>query len=94
MKISKLDSFRLLSKRIHNPCTPEQIVKELHRKGYHILYAVKILKWKTKEPLPVFMLTFDRTENIQKIYEITDIRSMRVEVTPYRKMKLLPQCKN
>jgi len=40
------------------------------------------------------MLTFDRTENIQKIYEITDIRGMRVEVTPYRKTKLLPQCKN
>ena len=40
------------------------------------------------------MLTFDRTENVQKIYEITDIRGMRVEVTPYRKTGLLPQCKN
>jgi hypothetical protein len=40
------------------------------------------------------MLTFDRTENIKKIYEITDIRGMRVEVTPYRKPTLLPQCKN
>jgi len=51
-------------------------------------------KMETKEPLPVFMLTFDRTENIKKIYEITDIRGMRVEVTPYRKTTLLPQCKN
>jgi hypothetical protein len=40
------------------------------------------------------MLTFDRTENIKKIYEISDIRGMRVEVTPYRKTGLLPQCKN
>jgi hypothetical protein len=55
---------------------------------------VNILKWKTKEPLPVFMLTFERTENIQKIYEITAIGGMKVEVTPYRKTKLLPQCKN
>jgi hypothetical protein len=55
---------------------------------------MNILKWKTKEPLPVFMLTFDRTENIQKIYEITDIRGMGFEVTPYRKTYLLPQCKN
>jgi hypothetical protein len=55
---------------------------------------VNILKWKTKEPLPVFMLTFERTENIKKIYEITAIRGMKVEVTPYRKTKVLPQCKN
>lgn len=40
------------------------------------------------------MLTFDRTENIKKVYEITDVRGMRVEVTPYRKTTLLPQCKN
>jgi hypothetical protein len=37
------------------------------------------------------MLTFDRTENVKKIYEITDIRGKRVEVTPYTKMGLLPQ---
>jgi hypothetical protein len=40
------------------------------------------------------MLTFHRTENIQKLHEITDIRGMKVEVTPYGKTKLLPQWKN
>ena len=75
-------------------CNPEQIIQKLRQKGYHILEAVNILKWKTKEPLPIFMLTFDRTENIQKIYEISNIRGMRVEVTPYRKTGLLPQRKN
>lgn len=39
-------------------------------------------------------MTFDRTENINKMYEITDIRGMRVEIAPYRKTKLLPLCKN
>jgi hypothetical protein len=56
----------------------------LHQKAYHILETVNVLKWKSKEPLPMFMLT-DRTENIPKIYEISNIRDMRVEVTPYRK---------
>jgi hypothetical protein len=46
--------------------TSDQIVQELRQKGYQIIDAVNILKWKTKEPLPIFMLTFDRTENIQK----------------------------
>jgi hypothetical protein len=86
--------IRVIVKKLHSSCSPEQIVQELRRKGYQILDAVNILKWNTKEPLPVFMLTFERTENIQKIYEITAIRGMKVEVTPYRKTKLLPQCKN
>ena len=86
--------IRVIVKKLHSSCTPEQIVQELRRKGYQILDAVNILKWNTKEPLPVFMLTFERTENIQKIYEISAIRGMKVEVTPYRKTKLLPQCKN
>jgi hypothetical protein len=37
------------------------VVQELRQKGYKIIDAVNILKWKTKEPLPMFMLTFDRT---------------------------------
>jgi hypothetical protein len=85
--------IRVVVKKLLSTCKPEQIVQELRQKGYHILEAVNILKWKTKEPLPIFMLT-DRTENIPKIYEISNIRGMRVEVTPYRKTGLLPQCKN
>ena len=70
-------------------CWTRQMPEEIK-----IIDAVNILKWKTKETLPVFMLTFDRTENINKIYEITDIRRMRVEITPYRKSKLLLRGKN
>ena len=55
-------------KRINKSCTPEQTVQDLRQRRYKIIDAVKILKWKTKAPLPVFMLTFDRTENINKIY--------------------------
>jgi hypothetical protein len=85
---------RVVVKKLHSSCTSDKIVQELRQKGYQIIDAVNILKWKTKESLPIFMLTFDRTENIKIIYEITDIRGMRVEVTPYRKTKLQPQCKN
>jgi len=86
--------IRVVVKKLHSSCKPDQIVHELRQKGYHILDAVNILKWQTKEPLPIFMLTFDRTENVKKIYDITAIRGMRDEVTLYRKTGLLPQCKN
>jgi len=40
--------IRVIVKKLHNSCTPEQIVQELRRKGYQILDAVNILKCKTK----------------------------------------------
>lgn len=86
--------IRVVAKKLHKTCKPEQIVQELNHRGYKIINAVNILKWKTKEPLPVFMLTFDNSENINKIYEITHIRGMKVDIVPLRKSKLLPQCKN
>ena len=86
--------IRVIFKGILTLCTPEQTVQDIRQRRYKIIDGVNILKCKTKEPLPVFMLTFDRTENINKIYEVPDIRGMRVENSPYRKTKLLPQCKN
>ena len=86
--------IRVVVRKLHSSCTPDQIVHDLRQNGYQIIEAVNILKWRTKEPLPKFMLTFDRSENIKKMYEITDIRGMRVEAIHYRKTKLLPQCKN
>lgn len=73
---------------------PEEIKKELSAREFKIIEVVNILKWKSKEPLPVFMLTFDNSENINKIYEITEIMGMKIEIHPLRKSILIPQCKN
>jgi hypothetical protein len=42
--------IRVVVKRFHSSYIPEQIVQELRQKGYHILDAVNILKWKLKNP--------------------------------------------
>jgi DNA-binding response OmpR family regulator len=57
--------IRVVVKKLNSSCKPEKIIQELRQKGYHILDAVNILKWKTKEPLPILMLTFNRTDNIK-----------------------------
>jgi hypothetical protein len=80
--------MRVVVKKLHNSCTSEQRVRELCWKGYQVIDAVNVLKWKTKEPLPVFMLTFDRTENIKKIYEITDVRCVQKNDTAIPVQKL------
>ena len=51
------------------------------------------LKWRSKEPLDTFVLTFSADENTNKIYEITSILGSEVEIQPLRKSKLIPQCK-
>ena len=52
-----------------------QIVQDLRQRRYKIIDAVNVMKWKTRDPLPVFMATFYRTENINKIY----IKSLMLE---------------
>jgi hypothetical protein len=47
--------IRVVVKRLHSSCKPEQIVQKLRKEGYHIPDAVNILKWKTKEPIPIFV---------------------------------------
>ena len=58
--------IRVIVKRIHKSCTSDQIVQDLRQRRYKITDKVNILKYKIKEPLSVFMLTFDRTENFKK----------------------------
>jgi len=42
--------IRVVVKKLHSSCKPDQIVQELRRKGYHILDAVKSSNGKPKNP--------------------------------------------
>lgn len=52
------------------------------------------LKRRTKEPRKMFMLFFRQNEDINKIFAITDIMGVRVEVVPVNKNKLVAKCEN
>src|ERR1044071_1059837 len=43
--------------------------------------------------LPMFILTFDKSEDIKKIYEIKYICHMKVKIEALRASNLIPQCK-
>lgn len=42
----------------------------------------------------MFMLFFRQNEDINKIFAITDIMGVRVEVVPVKKNKLVAKCEN
>jgi len=84
---------KVIARGLHHTCKPELIIGHLQKRGFKALEAVNKLKWKTKQPLNMFMLTFHQNEDVNKIYGITDIMGFRVEIMPIKKSKLVPQCK-
>ncbi|XP_055840787.1 microtubule-associated protein futsch-like [Episyrphus balteatus] len=77
---------------------------EFQKKNYKILDAENIIKkerqQKDKETvvvhrgLPLFILTFDKTEKLEEIYKIKRILSLVVKIEPLKKhTKQVPQCR-
>lgn len=85
--------IRVVAKNLHSSYLPERIVQDLASHGYKIQGAVNKLSWKTKEPLNIFMLSFDKDEDINKIYNIKSILGCKVDIQPLKTSKLIPQCK-
>lgn len=50
--------------------------------------------WKTREPLNMFLATFDSNEDVKKMYEINLILHSVVLIDPVQNSRLIPQCKN
>lgn len=86
-------AIKVMAVNLHHSCYPEEIVKDMRRRGYKLLEATRKLKYKTKQPLNMFMLSFRNDEDVNKIFGITDIMGIRVQIQPIRKSKLVPQCK-
>lgn len=85
--------IKVMAINLHHSCDPEEISREMKRRGYKLLEATKKLKYRTKQPLNMFMLSFRNDEDINKIFSITDIMGIRVQIQPIKKTKLVPQCK-
>lgn len=85
--------IRVMAKKIHHTYDPSRIVDDLKNKGFKITEAVNKLRWKNKEPLDMFMLTFEKDEDLNKIYNIKSILGCKVDIHPIRTTKLVPQCK-
>lgn len=91
--------IRVIVKNLHPTYDVNDIKDDLLDKGLKVLDVHnKIKKKKIGEnyvniPLPLFMLTFDHSEDIKKIYEIKYICHTKVSIEPLRQNKLIAQCK-
>lgn len=46
-------------KNVYHSCDTQSIINDLKDQGFKVLKAFNKLKWKSKEPLDVFLVVFD-----------------------------------
>lgn len=91
---------KVIARGLHPTCNPEKISDNLKELGFNILSVVNLTKKKKvndtqiTDPLPLFMLTFDHSEDIKKVFSITHIVNTRVKIEAIKKQKeQIPQCR-
>lgn len=68
------------------------IISELRERGFKISNVFNKTKFKSKKSLDMFVLTFENTEDINKIYKIGHILDTVVSIESLKLPKLIPQC--
>jgi predicted solute-binding protein len=69
-----------MTRNIHASCSPEDVMADLQNKNFAIMEVSQIWSRKDKTPLPLYMLTFEKKEDIKRIFEIKEILSMKVMI--------------
>lgn len=85
--------IKVVAKYLPHSCQPNSIIDNLVSRGFKALNATNKIKWRTNEPLDMFILTFDSSEDINKIHAIKHVLQCKVEIEPFKSSKLIPQCK-
>lgn len=81
-----------MAKSLSHTCDPKEIIADLKDKGFKVVNVFNKTKYKTKEPLDMFVLSFDNTEDINKIYNIDAILNTKITIEALKLPKLIPQC--
>jgi hypothetical protein len=84
--------IKVMIKNLHHSYQPINILRSLNNQGLHLNTTQK-LKWKTKEPLDMLIVSFHRNTDINKIFNIKTICRAAVTVEPIRTNKLISECK-
>lgn len=91
---------RVIARGLHPNCDIELMQEDLEDQGFNVINVFNLTRKKNLkdkqvvEKLPLFMISFDHTEDIQKIFSITHIVNSKVKIEAMRKQKeRLIQCK-
>ncbi|GFU22715.1 uncharacterized protein TNCV_762911 [Trichonephila clavipes] len=63
----------------------EEIKKDLIEQGINIVKIAQLRQFKTKSPLPIFMIEIARDENVDDIFKIKNCLYMQIKIDPFKK---------
>lgn len=86
-------AFKVVIRNLHHSIETKVITEELQAKGYVVRNVANIQHWKTKEPLPLFFVDLEPTENCKTIYELKSLLHTRITVESPLPKREIVQCK-
>ncbi|GFT61933.1 uncharacterized protein TNCV_4497341 [Trichonephila clavipes] len=86
--------LKLVIKGLLASTDPEDIKKDLIDQGIKIEKVAQLRQFKTKSPLPIFMIEITRDENVDDIFKIRSCLYMQIKFDPFRKNSRPTQCYN
>lgn len=85
--------IRIIIKNLHHEWSAEEITADLQKQNLKAISAINKCSMRTKEPLDMFIVSFEQSEDVKKIYEIKKVLNTVVKIEPIKHSKLIPQCK-
>ncbi len=85
-------AFRVVIRNLHPSIDPTDIKAAVEELGHTVRNVFNIIKSKTSEPLPLFFVDLEPSENNKNIYEITTLLNSRIQVEAPRPRHEVVQC--
>lgn len=85
-------AFRVVIKNLHFSTNIEEIKDELSKQGHKVRNIHNGKSRVTKEPLNLFFVDLEPSDNNKEIYKVRGIQNRVVQIEPPKKVKGLPQC--
>ncbi|KAI4474539.1 hypothetical protein M0802_015564 [Mischocyttarus mexicanus] len=69
-----------------------KIINELDKLGHKVRSIKNIVKFDTKQPLPLFFIELAPQDNNKNIYEINNLLNTIIKIEPPKTKRVIPQC--
>lgn len=85
-------AFRVVVRNLHHTNSLEDIKVALQEEGFEVRNVSNIRHFRTKDPLPLFYVDLEPTENCRKIYDLQILLHQKIRVESPHPKKFIVQC--
>ncbi|GBO38133.1 Nucleic-acid-binding protein from transposon X-element [Araneus ventricosus] len=68
------------------------IETEFKAKNFSVIKATRLTQFRTRKPLPFFLLELNRTPKVEEVYSVKSFKNLQIEVEPFRGRQQIVQC--